>query len=214
MQYETEEQELEALKKWWQQNGKLVITGVLVGVIAIFGWRYYQDAQRKHQENASSLYALVMQSAETHGDINEQQTRVNQLMAEYDDTPYAALSAMMLAAQQVNAGDLAKAVQQYEWVIKNASQKELQYVARLRQARLLLASQQYDAAFALINIEYPESFAALYEELKGDVHVARGEADLARAAYDKALLLSADMPNDFLKIKRDDLGKVAKGPSA
>lgn len=215
MQYETEEQQVEALKKWWHDNGKLVITGIILGVIVIFGWRYYQDSKRLHLDNASALYTLVVQSAEQNADLNEQQTRVNTMLAEYADTPYATLSALVLAAQQARTGDLVKAMQQYEWIINNSAQEEMKHLARLRLGRLMLATQQYDAAMSLISLVYPESFGALYEELKGDLHVARGEIDLARAAYDKALLLSADNPNDYLKIKRDDLGKVAiKEPSA
>lgn len=208
MEFETEEQRVEALKKWWQDNGKLVVAGLVLGVALIAGWRFYQDHKIKHAEQASSLYAAVMQAAETGADINMQQTRVNELMADYANTPYAALSALILAKQQAQAGDNLKAIQQLEWVIKNSSAVELQNIARLRMARLMMATEQYDAAMTLLAAEYPESFTALYEELKGDLHVLRGETDLARAAYDKAIQASDDRASDFLKMKRDDLGQV------
>ena len=75
-------------------------------------------------------------------------------------------------------------------------------------ARLMMATAQYDAAMSLVNAPYPESFTALFEELKGDLYVLRGEPELARTAYDKAILASEDNVSEFLKLKRDDLGQV------
>ncbi len=208
MEFETEEQKIEALKKWWQENAKIIITGIVLGAALIAGWRYYQDYTIKHAEQASVLYEAVLQAAEAGADINAQQTRVNELMADYANTPYAALSALVLAKQQVQSGENVKAVQQLEWVMKNSSATEVQSIARLRLARLLMATEQYDAAMNLVNINYPESFTALYEELKGDLYVVRGETDAARTAYDKAILASENRASDLLKLKRDDLGQL------
>jgi predicted negative regulator of RcsB-dependent stress response len=208
MEFETEEQKIEALKKWWQENGKLVIAGIILGGALIAGWRFYHDYKIKHAEQASALYETVLQTAEAGGDINAQQTRVNELMAEYTNTPYAALSALVLAKQHTRSGDNARAIQQLEWVIKNSSAVEIQNIARLRMARLMMATEQYDAAMSLVNTAYPESFTALFEELKGDLYVRRGETELARAAYDKAILASENNANEFLKLKRDDLGQM------
>ncbi|MGU3844696.1 YfgM family protein, partial [Vibrio diabolicus] len=41
--YDTEEQQVEAIKDWWKENGKAVIIGAVVGLGGLFGWRYYQD---------------------------------------------------------------------------------------------------------------------------------------------------------------------------
>ena len=41
--YNTEEEQVEAIKKWWNENGKSIITGIIIGVIAIFGWRSYEN---------------------------------------------------------------------------------------------------------------------------------------------------------------------------
>lgn len=215
MQYETEEQQIEAIKRWWKENGTMVIAGIVLGLGAIFGWRYYGNMQQQHNQMASAMYDNVMSSAMLNSNLDEQQTRVNKLMAEFEDTPYASLSALILAKQQVQQGELSQAAQQLEWVIKNAERPEVQHIARLRLIRVLYSSGKYDQALALAEIDYPASFAALYEELKGDLYVARGDLDQARAAYDSALLHSQDQPNRWLQLKRDDLGNTRTGePSA
>ncbi|TNF37406.1 MAG: tetratricopeptide repeat protein, partial [Gammaproteobacteria bacterium] len=122
--------------------------------------------------------------------------------------PYASLAALVLAKQQLQGNEVVKAQQQLDWIIKHTKQAEVQHIARLRLVRVLLAAQQYDQALSLLNIDYPESFASLYEELKGDVYVAKGDSDNARIAYDKAILASGEQANPLLQLKRDDLGVV------
>ncbi len=206
MDYETEEQQVEALKKWWKENGRVVIAGLILGVVVIAGWRFYVDYKKQHSEMASAIYENVMLAANANADLAEQELRVNNLMAEYADTPYATLAAMVLAKQQIQKGDAIKAQQQLDWVVKHTKQPELQHLARLRLARVFLSNQQYDQAEMLLSIDYPQSFTALYEELKGDVYLAKGDKDNARLAYDKAILAAAGQANPLLKLKRDDLG--------
>lgn len=206
MDFETEEQQIEALKRWWKENGRMVIAGLILGVAVIAGWRFYVDYKKQHEEMASAIYENVMLAVSANSELAEQELRVNNLMAEYADTPYASLAALVLAKQQLQNNDALKAQQQLDWVIKHTKQPELQHIARLRLVRILLASKQYDQANALLNIDYPESFAALYEELKGDVYLANGDKDNARIAYDKAILSSGGQASQLLKLKRDDLG--------
>lgn len=215
MDYETEEQQLEAIKSWWKENGTMVIAGIVLGLGAIFGWRYYGDYQQQKAQLASSIYDTVLQAAVVNDDLGEQQTRVNRIMAEYGDTPYASLSALVLAKQQLENGEAVQARQQLEWVVKNAERPEIQHIARLRLIRVLFAGNNYDEALALANVDYPESFTALYEELKGDLYSARGDIDKARDAYDRAILHGGTQANRWLQLKRDDLGMPEQAaPSA
>lgn len=207
MEFETEEQQLEALKKWWKENASMVIFGVALALAAISGWRFYAEYTQSHAEAASLIYETVITDASAGQNPTEQQTRVNDLMAEYADTPYASLAALALAKQQLFKGELLNARQQLEWVVNHSSQVELQNIARLRLIRILFANNELDQALALANTAYPESFAAMYEELKGDLYVAQGKKELARAAYDKAMQYSSNQTSGLLKLKRDELGQ-------
>lgn len=208
MDYETEEQQLEAIKKWWKENSSTVVTGIAVGVASIFGWQYYQTESINHAEQASVLYEQVLVQSENPSTINEQLASVNQLEAEFKDTPYAGLSALILAKQQIAAGQSDKAQQQYQWVIENASQDELKYLAKIRLSRLLLTNKQHDKALDLLNATYPESFKAMVMELKGDVFSTQGNKEEARKAYLDALSFSKSS-NRWLQLKIDDIGGSA-----
>jgi predicted negative regulator of RcsB-dependent stress response len=208
MEYETEEQQIEAIKNWWKENATLIFSGIAVGVILIVGWRYYISNQQTRAEHASQSYEEIVQILSTSIDTTNAQVKANELYAAYSDTPYASLSALILAKKQVQKGEIQQAIEQLEWAVNNAQQAEITHIARLRLIRVLLASKQTDRALEMVSIDYPASFAALYEELKGDIYVSKGAFDEARIAYDKAILSSGLQAGKWLKIKRNDLGPI------
>ena len=208
MDFETEEQQVEALKKWWKENARSIIAGVIVGVSVLGGWRYYHQYQVNHAEHASMIYEKVLIDSNNANLIEEQQTDVNKLLAEYSDTPYASLAALVLAKTQFNKGEVQKAQQNLEWVMSHSKQTELKYLARLRMMRILTAMNQYDEALQLANVDYPSSFTVMFEELKGDIYVLTKQYNEARQAYDKAILASSQQPARWLRLKRDDLGNM------
>jgi len=209
MDYETEEQQLEAIKKWWKENSTNIIGGIVLGATAIVGWRYYGDVKTDHMLQASSIYEQVKTSAIKNIELNEQQVRVNNLMAEYADTPYASLSAFVYSKQLLQNKDAVKAQQQLDWVVQHGDEESFKVVARLREARLLFMGQQFDQALSLLSTEYPLSFTALYEELKGDIYLAQGKRAEARAAYDKAAMLADNKASKWLRLKRDEATATA-----
>jgi len=42
---DSEEEQVDKLKKWWDSNGKQIIAGAVLGLAGIFGWNYYVDYQ-------------------------------------------------------------------------------------------------------------------------------------------------------------------------
>lgn len=209
MDFETEEQQLEAIKKWWKENSTNIIGGLAVGVSSIFGWQYYQDKTIVHTESASVLYEQVAVNLENIATVNEQMTRVNTLQAEYSDTPYAGLAALLLAKQQMASGEFVKAQQQLDWLVNNAQQDEVKYLAKIRLARLLVNTQQVDKALAILNEVFPNSFNAMVYELKGDVLVLKGDMAQAKSAYQQAMAAS-QTPSRWLQHKIDDISLTNK----
>ncbi len=205
-EYETEEQQVEALKKWWKENSTSLIIGLFVGVSGLFGWRYYVDQNNFHATQASDLYMQVMQSAA----LNTVDDRIidinNKLINEFSDTPYAALSSLALAKSEYEKGNVDAATAQLEIAVKHASNDVIKQIANLRLAKVYIEQSKYDEALALLSLSHAAAYDAQYEELKGDLYLAKGDVALARAAYDKAIDLQGAAASRWLKLKRQNLG--------
>lgn len=205
-EYETEDQQIEALKKWWKENGTSLIIGLFVGVSGLFGWRYYLEQNNVHALQASNLYMQVMQNTATQN-IDEKTIDIhNQLINAYSDTPYAALASLALAKTEYQKDNTDGAAIQLELAIKHANDDVIKQIASLRLARVLIEQKKYDEAMALLNQSHDTAFEAQYEELKGDVHIARGDVTQARMAYDNAISLQGVAASKWLKLKRQNLG--------
>lgn len=203
--YETEEQQLEALKRWWKENASSILIGLAVGGISLGSWNFYQKTQYQHSIEASDLYVSVIAQAEASVDSVFDSATVDKLTAGYADTPYAALSAMVEAKYEIDSGNIDKAIVRLQWVMANAVEDEIKSVAQLRLARLKITQKKYDEANVLLSVKHASAFDSMYEELKGDMFVAKGEVEQARIAYDKAISKSKNASR-WLKLKRQDLG--------
>jgi predicted negative regulator of RcsB-dependent stress response len=205
-EYETEEQQVEALKKWWKENGTSLIVGLFVGVSALFGWRYYMDHKNLHSVQASDMYMLIMQSAAQKTIDDKTVDLNNQLINDYSDTPYAALSSLALAKVEYEKGNVEAAAEQLELAVKHANDEETKQIASLRLASVLIEQKKYEEASTILNMAHDSAFDAQYEERKGDLFTAQGDVAQARMAYDKAIDLQGLDASKWLKLKRQNLG--------
>ena len=55
-----DEADLEALKRWWDENGKGIVAAVVVAVLGTVGWQQYQGFTASQAEVASDLYATML----------------------------------------------------------------------------------------------------------------------------------------------------------
>jgi predicted negative regulator of RcsB-dependent stress response len=211
--FETEEQQMQAIKKWWSENATSLILGVGIGIASLGGWNYYIDTVADHRTSASDIYVSLVKQVEGNVVNEESIKKADQLTVEYADTPYAVLSSLSLATYEFNRGNVDEAISRLQWVDKNAQEEGMQHIARLRLSSIFISQKKYDDAQAWLSLEHPPAFNARYEELKGDVFVARGDIEQARVAYDKAIEQSTT-PSRWLKLKRQDLGSSELKKSA
>lgn len=204
--YSTDEERVEALKKWWKENGVSVIVGLTVGLLTIGGVRYWFDHQKSQAQSASLHYEELTNALSTkeYDKVNQQGDK---LLSDYSGTPYATLAALAMAKAKAESGDLKTAQAHLRWVLDNAQQDGFEHVARQRLVRVLLASSQLDEASTLLQGVKGEGFTSVYEELRGDVYVAQSKNSQAREAYRLALAsLGQDMQRKHLiEMKMDDL---------
>ncbi len=203
--YITEEQRFEALKSWWKENATAVIGGIILGVGALSGWRFWHWHQANQGTEASDLYAEV-QMALIENDVTSLRTQSGILRDQYKSTPYAVLATLHEAKTQAEEGDLTAAAESLRWIIKHSGQHTIRDVARIRLARVLVADNKLDAAVAIVDREMPKAYTSLVDEIRGDIFVAKGKAEQARQAYDQALQAADAGSLEFLQMKRDNSG--------
>lgn len=208
--YTTEEQQVEAIKKWWHDNKWSIIGGVAIGIAVLWGGRTWLDSQRAYGEAASAAYQVMMSRIE--GGATEEAAQVGaQILGQFADTPYAALASLGMAKIKHDGGDLVAAKSHLRWALDNSKQATVQHEARLRLARILLSEGNGSEALSLLNGVAADSFEAAYEELRGDIHVAGGNTEAARTAFRHALdLLEPTAPaHQLVQMKLDDLGEAS-----
>jgi len=185
--YDLEEQEqLAALKAWWQENGNLVITTVSLVLITLAAWQGWNYYQRNQAVQASGLYDAVQKSARA-GDLKQVRENAGAILERYPKAAYAAMAALVSAKAHFQSGDLKTGRAQLEWVAENAKDEGLRDIARLRLASVMLDEKAYEDALKVLNAEHGAAFDALFLAAKGDVFVAQGKKDDARGAYTAAL---------------------------
>ena len=207
---ETDEEQLEVLKSWWNENGKSLLTTVVLGLAVIFGYRAWEDNVRESGEAASSAYENLVQATSDLEDEYLRTTALNlgeELKAEHDGSAYATFAAMHLAKIAVEQGDLIKAQEELEWVINQKPEYYLETIARMRLARVLVSKGDASSAMTkLLNYEPAAGQRATWEEVKGDVFVALGDNVNARQSYQIALeYLGAGRSRPLLQLKLADI---------
>lgn len=211
----TDEEQVEQLKQWWHENGKSIVGGIVLGLVAIFGWRGWQDHQMTQNQAASDLYEqltseLIQNPAtDTQKTVeNNADSIANELSKDYQSTTYATFSALLQAREAVENDDLDTAKTHLQWALDNADSDEFRHLARLRLSRLLLDQGDVDAAMSLISSVDTGKFASNYDELRGDILAQQGDEAAARNAYMQALANQNSIRGNqaVVQMKLDDLG--------
>lgn len=206
--YDSDREQVEALRKWWKENGKSIVLGVGLGLAAVLGWRAWQDYEHREAATASLRYENVLAEA-TAGDRQSAVLLGEQLVEHHPRSLYAGLTSLLLARLTAGQGDLDAAARHLDRVIDGSFLGELVPAARLQKARVLLAQGKLDEALAGASADAPAAFRAAFAELRGDVLATRGDTAGARRAYLEALQgLGEGAPTQpLVRMKLDDLGQ-------
>lgn len=219
--YRTEEEQVEALKRWWQENGTSTIIAIALAVAVSFGWRFWQDQQQAEKEAASSIYQelLTLMSAPNLSDSQRATagTLVGQLSEQYAGTGYDQLAALASARLAMDSGDFDKAAAALVNLQGQKLGAEMAALVNLRLAKVQFSQQNYSAALSTLSGDM-QQYAAQAAELRGDVLAAQGDNGAAAAAYEEAqnLVAGDDMlrPSPLLRIKIESLASTTAGDNA
>lgn len=203
--YASDAEKSEEIKRWWRDNGRSVIAGVIIGIAVVMSWRYWSAYQENQTENAATLYQQVVMAA-SESEFGQLESLTQELMQDYGSTPYAVFATFEMASLAAQS-DTAVAIEYLQWARENADLTAQEAVARLRLARLYLDESEYETALELVGSEPPVGFKSLYHELQGDIHLEMGDKIAAGQAYDMALSSAepAGGRRAFLQMKLDDV---------
>jgi predicted negative regulator of RcsB-dependent stress response len=212
--YRTEEEQVEALKRWWQENGRTLVIAVAVALSLGFGWQAWQANRTQQAAAASALYQRMLEALDpaAEGQATQARELAAQLKSEHGSTAYARFAGLHLARMAVLDGDLNRAESELRWVLSKVSKgSDLQTLAQLRLARVVAARGEAEDALAMLDAADPGAYAPLYAMARGDILMAADRSDEARAAYasaESALAAEAAQGPALLEQKLDYLNPV------
>lgn len=182
--YEHEQEEIQALKDWWNKNGNSFMVGIAIAVAGVGGWKFWQNHTEQQAVNASEAYQLVVESADK---LESMQVNTESLVKDFPKSEYAALASLSLAKALVAEEKYDEAAAQLSWVQANAGSQELKAIAVLRLAQIQYAQEKYDEANRALAASLPDSFSSRQQELIGDIAIAKGDKETAIQAFEKAV---------------------------
>lgn len=217
----TEEEQIEALKRWWKNYGTTVVIAAVVGLGGFFAWNQYQNYRADVAREASVVYEKFA-AAVSEFDVDptdEQAARAKQLanevIAHDASTLYADFAALYLAKLAVQNQDYTEAKAQLEKVSKEGSNESVKDLARLRLARVQVATGEVDVALTTLSNKPSAAYAAAYAEAKGDVLLSQKRLAEARTAYESALQAmgtNQPMRRNLVQLKIDNTRTAADDP--
>ena len=186
--YLTDEEQIARLKTWWEQYGRALVAALVLGVTGVIGWRWYDDTRQVEIAAASDLYADYL---DTEGEAREQFAR--NIAEQIPESAYHSLVLMRSARDSVAAEDFEMAETHLRSALAAADSDVLNDLINVRLAKVLQQRDKADEALQTLAQVRGEGFRPVVAELKGDIHLSRGERALAHESYKSALEGVADV---------------------
>jgi len=204
--FQTEEQQVEAIKKFWHENGNHIIGGLIVGFGGFIGFNYYQDSKLAAEQAVASEYQAVIEAKTSDHDAFA--GKAEQFIQANSESSYASLTALSMAKDAAEHSDWANAADHLEKAIATAPSEGIKAIATVRLARVQIQQGEFDKALATAGSVLPQAFKATAEEIKGDAYLKQGKKELARNAYQAAIDAEGLSTNPTLQLKIDDLAQA------
>jgi len=195
----TEEEQVEQIKKWWNSNGKQIIAGAVIGLAGIWGWNTYSDYQDKQSLIARSLYLSYASDSSNLGAYDK-------LTTDFSSSSYSDQAILLMAKYLFDAGSYTQALGVIEPLINNAS-SVISNTATLRAASIYLQLGQHDQALLILEEQSGDGFSGLIYNLMGDIYLDIGNRLEAQKYYSLAIDNVTENSNltQLIQIKLDDL---------
>lgn len=207
----TDEEQVEAIKQWWKNNGSSLLIGIGAALAIVFGWQAWQNHEAQQRSEAASQFVTLMNAFGSQDETSADTVAfvAKTLRDDHADSAYAVYANLMLArVQLMQNSDTEGAVESLQWALEKAVDTQpLALVVRSRLAQAQMALEDYDAALATIDgAKDSDAFGAIFAELRGDILLAKGDQNGARDAYLAAREQGEENRSGVLQLKLADLG--------
>ncbi|BCU65824.1 hypothetical protein F941_00523 [Acinetobacter bouvetii DSM 14964 = CIP 107468] len=213
----SDDEQLDNLKSFSKKYGSAIISGILIALIAFFGWEYWQKKTLAESQTATAKVQQLMDSAKSaQGDAFSQlSTSADSIMKEAPDSPQAIQAQLVMAKLAYDKADYAsaeKALKKVENV--KAGDDGLIQIVKLRLAYAQLAQKKYDEALKTLEAVTDPAFKATADEARGDVYVAKNDIENAKKVYQSAwdALIERKEERQILQIKLESVGVLVDDP--
>lgn len=180
-----EQEQIDQLKHFWAQYGNLITWALIVVLGGFAAWNGWNWWQRSQSIKAAALYDEIERAADAR-DADKIERALADMKDKFGGTSFAAQGAMLAAQSLFEGGKPDGAKAALSWVADSSSDDSYKAVARLRLAGVHLQAQAHDEALKVLDAPMPEAYAALAADRRGDVLMAQGKTEEAKAQYQKA----------------------------
>ena len=178
----TDEETLELIREWLQQYGLTIIAGIVLGLSAIGGYRYWQNKQETGRRQESAQLDSILQALEKN-DLQAAAAPYEALLKEGSDI--TALAALNMANAYQRAGKKEEA----QTALKLAAASPDKLVAQSanwQQAQFLTENGDYDGALQAAAALQDSAYAAQAAALQGYIHEKQGKLQDALTAWQRS----------------------------
>ena len=213
----SDDEQFDSLKSFTKKYGSAMISGILIALIAFFGWEYWQKKNLAVSQTETAKVQQLMDSARTvQGDAFSQlSTAADSIMKESPDSVQAIQAQLVMAKLAYDKADYANAEKALKKV-ENAKDGDagLLQVVKLRLGYAQLAQKKYDEALKTLTAVNDPAFKATAEEARGDIYVAKNDIENAKKAYQNAwnTLVERKEERQILQIKLESVGVLVDDP--
>ena len=202
----SEQEQVDQLKRWWKDNGRSLVFGLVIGIGGLAGYRYWDTNQTQLAENASINYDMFLQMAQDQR-VDDARKTGKSIVENYPNTTYARLSTLLLAKLAQDSGDHDEAAALLRSLLTDNKDSQIQHIASARLARLVLAEGNPAEAASLLAAIPDSNETQRFIELRGDVALANGDETAAREFYLAALEQATELglERGAIQLKVDNL---------
>ena len=196
--YRTEEEQVEALKNWWQENGRSTVLAIVVALGLGFGWQGWQVSKNEQIEKSSAVYQNLIETLDVYEEDGSNDSRTtaiylaNELKENYSDSTYAYYAALYLAKFAVEKRDLETAESELRWVLTRSPGFDIELITQQRLGRVLAARGDIKQSLSILSNTNTGKYASGYARAKGDIYLSVNKNAKALEAYQQAKTLDLD----------------------